>query len=78
MHDGLEDLVDARPFLGARQHRAAGIQPDDLLNLPPGLVWLCAGKIDLVDDRDDLEPVVDREVRVGQGLRFDALRRVHQ
>ena len=38
-----------------------------------------AGQIDLVDDRNDFETVVDREVSVGQRLRFDALRRIdHQ
>ena len=37
-----------------------------------------AGQIDLVDDRDDLEVVLDREVRVGERLRLDALRRVDQ
>ena len=37
----------------------------------------CApGQVDLVDDRDDLEVVVDREVGVGERLRLDALRRV--
>ena len=38
-----------------------------------------AGQIDLVDDRDDLEIVLDSEVGVRERLRFDALRRVdHQ
>jgi hypothetical protein len=37
----------------------------------------CAlGEVDLVDDRDDLEVVLDREVGVGERLRLDALRRV--
>ena len=31
------------------------------------------GQIDLVDDRDDFEVVVQREVGVGQRLRLDAL-----
>ena len=39
----------------------------------------CARRqIDLVDDRDDLEVVLDREIGVGQRLRFDALRRVDE
>ena len=37
------------------------------------------GQIDFVDDRNDLEPVVDGDVGVGQRLRFHALRRIdHQ
>ena len=39
----------------------------------------CAlGQVDLVDDRDDLEVVLDREVGVGERLRLDALRRVDE
>ena len=33
-------------------------------------------QVNLVDDRDDLQPVINREIRVRQRLRFDALRRV--
>ena len=39
---------------------------------------LRARQVDLVDDRDDLEVVLDREIGVGERLRFDALRRVDQ
>ena len=52
------------------------VEPDDVCDLAPRLVGLRARQIDLVDDRDDLEVVLDREVRVGQRLRLDALRRV--
>ena len=39
----------------------------------------CAlGQIDLVDDRDDLEVVLDGEVGVGERLRLDALRGVDE
>ena len=55
-----------------------GRQADDLLNLTARFVRLRAGKIDLVDDGDDLEPAVDREVGVGQRLRLDTLRRIHE
>ena len=66
------------PFLGAGQDRVAGVEPDDLLDLPLGFVRLRARQVDLVDDRNDLEVVLDREVGVGQRLRFDALRRIDQ
>ena len=48
------------------------------VDLPARLLGLRAGQIDLVDDRDDLEAVLDRQIGVGQRLRLDALRRVHQ
>ena len=54
------------------------VEADDLLDLPARLLRLRARQIDLVDDRNDLEVVLDREVGVGQRLRLDALRRVDQ
>ena len=41
-------------------------------------VGLGARKIDLVDDRDDLEIVSDGQVGVGERLRLDALRGVDE
>ena len=67
-----------RAFLGTGQDRAFGIEPDDFLDLALRFLGLCARQVDLVDDRDDLEIVLDREVRVRQGLRLDALRGIHQ
>src|SRR5438552_19211519 len=37
-----------------------------------------ARQVDLVDDRDHLEPLFDREIGVREGLRLDALRRVDE
>ena len=57
--------------------RPGGVDADDVLDLPARLVRLGARQVDLVDDRDDLEPAVHGQVRVGEGLRLDALGRVH-
>ena len=54
-----------------------GVDPDHVLDLLPGLLRLRAGQVDLVEDGDDLEPGVHREVRVGQRLRLHALAGVH-
>ena len=72
--DGLEDFLGADPFLGARENRSRGRKPDDVFDLSACLLRLCARQIDLVDDRDDLEAVVHREIRVGQRLCLDTLR----
>ena len=40
-------------------------------------VGLGGGQVDLVDDGDDLEVVLDRQIGVGERLGLDALRRVH-
>ena len=66
------------PSLRAGEDRAARVEADDLLDLAPRLVRLRAGQVDLVDDRDDLEVVLDRQVGVGERLRLDALRRVDE
>ena len=77
--DRLEHVVDADAGLGAGEHRLAGVEADDVLDLLADLLGLGGGEVDLVDDRDDLVVVLDRLVDVGERLRLDPLRRVdHQ
>ena len=78
LDDRFENVADAGAFLGARQDGAAAVQADDVFDLPLALLGLRAGQVDLVDDRDDLEVVLDGKVGVGECLRFDALRGIHQ
>ena len=70
--------MDAGAFFRAREDGVARVEPDDVLDLASRLVRLRAGQVDLVDDRDDLEVVLDRQVGVGERLRLDALRRVDE
>ena len=63
--------------LGADQHRIGCIQSYRAFNHLFRARYIRALKIDLVDDRNNLESVVDREVRVGQRLRFHSLRSIH-
>src|SRR4029453_13955562 len=76
--DGLKNLDDALALLGARQDGARRVEADDLLDLPADVFGLRARQIDLVDDRDDLEVVLDREIGVRERLRLDALRRIDE
>ena len=76
--DRFEDVLDAAAVLAAREDRGGAVEADDVLDLPPRLLGLRARQVDLVDDRNDLEAVLDREVGVGQRLRLDALRRVDE
>ena len=73
MDDGLENLLDASAFLGARENRAGIIETDNFANLTPCFVWLRARQVDLVDDGNDFEVVVGGQVGVGQRLGLDAL-----
>ena len=77
MHDGFQHLVHADALLGAHQQRARGVQADHGFDLLADALRLGGGQIDLVDDRNDLQVVVQRQVSIGQRLRLHALRRVH-
>ena len=73
-------LVDASQGVEAQTLANAylAVEADDVRNLAPRLLRLRAGQIDLVDDGNDLEVVLDREIGVGERLRFDALRGVDE
>ena len=77
MDDGFQNLVDADALLGAAQHGIAGVQPDDGFDLLADALRFGRRKIDLVDDRDDFQVVMQREVGVGESLSFHALGCVH-
>ena len=55
-----------------RRTLSAG-SPEQLGHLLGDALGLGAGEVDLVQARDQLEPGVDRQVRVGDRLRLDAL-----
>ena len=50
---------------------------DHILNFFDHSLRLCTGKIDLVDDGENLEILIERQIDIREGLCFDALRRVH-
>src|SRR5208282_6054680 len=75
----LQDVVDAHAFLGAGENRFGGVEPDDFLDLLAGALDIGAGQIDLVDHRNNFQPVIEREINVGERLRLDPLARIdHQ
>ncbi len=77
MHNRLQHIVHALPRLRADGNRIGRIQPNCHLDrfLRPDNVgrW----QIDLVDHRNDLQPMIDRKIRIGQRLRLHALARIH-
>jgi hypothetical protein len=71
--DRLEDFLDADAFLGAGEIASL---PSIISNSSISCFTRsgsAAGKIDLVDHRDDREVLLEREMVVRQRLRFDAL-----
>ena len=72
-----QHVVYAYALFRGDERTACRIQPDDVLYLFLHSVNVRGRKVDLVDDGKYLKVVVEREVDVGQRLRFDALRRVH-
>ena len=75
--DVLENVVYAGALLGAGEDGVPRIQSDDGLDLLADALGLGGGQVDFIDDRDDFQVVVQRQVGVGEGLRFHALRGVH-
>ena len=61
------------PSLAEAGTAVRGVEADDVLDLRAGALHVGGGQVDLVDDRDDLEVVVERQVDVGQGLGLHAL-----
>ena len=78
VHDRFENLRRCRcPFLALTSTASLASRPITLLDLLANALGLGRRQIDLVDDRNDFQIVMQRQVGVGQRLRFDALRRVH-
>ena len=73
LDEGLEQLGDALPCLGAHAHRVRGVDADDLLDLLGDAIGVGGGQVDLVDDRQDFDALLDRRVAVRDALRLDAL-----
>ena len=71
--DRLQDLRGSRAFLGAGEQHLGGIHPQEVREFVAAALRFRAGKIDLVDDGDDLQVRVQRQEQVRDGLRLDAL-----
>jgi len=52
------------------------VEADRLLDLFANPFGLRAGQIDLIDNRDQVKAVVERQVGVCESLRFDSLGRI--
>ena len=77
----LTDRIKQRgdSFACLRRHRDAieRINPEHLLNLFRDLIGTSAGKIDLVQNRHDLQILLNRKIGIHHRLRFNTLGSIH-
>ena len=74
LHDRFEHVGNALPGLGADEDGIGRVESDGAFDHLFGAGNVGALQVDLVDDGNDFQPVIDREIGVRQRLRFDALR----
>ena len=77
LHDALQKLGDPRSLFGGDAQHVLRREPDHFFDLVRDAFRIRCRQIDLVEHRDDLEIRVHGEVRIGEGLRLDALGGVH-
>ena len=76
-HDTLQDIFHIQSCL-CRDTRCIGtVQTDDVFDLFLCPLDIGTGQIDLVDDRQDLQIIVQSQVGICQSLGFDALRCIY-
>ena len=76
LHDRVEHGFDAGAGLRRDAQDVVRGDADEIGDLGGRAGRIGLRQVDLVDDRDDLEVVLDREVRVRERLRLDPLRGV--
>ena len=76
--DLVEQLRHPDAGLAGDPQAVGGVAADEVGQLGGVLVGLGGGEVDLVEHRDDVQVVLQRQVEVGQGLRLDALRGVDE
>ena len=77
LYNRLQHIRHTLAGFRADQQSIGGVQPHRALDHLFGARNVGALQVDLVDHRNNFEPVIDRQVGVRQSLRFDALRSVY-
>ncbi len=77
VHDGVQDIYDALAGLGRDLEYLVLFHPEELDELCGGGRHVCYWQVYLVQDRDDLQVLLHREIEVRQRLGLDALACVH-
>ena len=77
LDDGLQHKVDVQAGLGRNRHGVRGVEANHVLDLLLDAVGLGGGQIHLVEHGHDLVARIECVVDVGQRLRLNPLRSVH-
>ena len=77
VNDCFQHIRHPLPGLSADQDGIGCVQSHRTFDHFLGASNVGTRQVNLVDDRNDLEPIVDRQIRIRQGLSFDSLRSVH-
>ena len=72
-----QHAFDVQTRLGGDRDRFGGVDADHILDLLLHAVRLGRGQVDLVEHRHDFEAAIDRQIDIGERLRFHALAGVH-
>ena len=73
LDDRLEHVDHPLSGLGRDPHHLVRVASEQVGDLAGHALGLGAGQVDLVEHRDQLEAVLDRQIGVGDGLRLDTL-----
>ena len=77
LHNGFQHVGNTLPGFCADQKGVGSIQADSPFDHFFGSGNVGALQVDLVDNRNDLQSVVDCQIGIGERLGFDALRRIY-
>ena len=73
----LQNLINIKSGLGGYSRRIRCLYTDHILNLFNYLIRSRTGQINLVDDRHDIQVMIQRQIDIGQSLSLHALSRIH-
>ncbi len=73
LHDAVEQFVHTDSGLAGDLENVVRRPADEVGEFLRVFLGVSGRKVDLVEDGDDLEVVLHRQVQVGEGLRLDAL-----
>ena len=77
LNDALKDIVHPAAVLCAGQNGVPSLQPHNILDLLLRVVRPGGGKVDFIDDGQNLKPLLYRLVGIGHCLGLDSLAGVH-